>query len=135
MLQRVEVGDPQAVGDEASRRAAPARADHDPMLPGELVEVPDDKEVRGVARLADDRQLVVRTLLDGGGRLFEAPAHPVFHQLSQVLVRAQAVGNIERREQRGAQVELEVDHVGDVDRAGEGVRKVGERGPHLLRRL
>ena len=45
VLHRVDVGDAQAVGDEAARRRAAARPDGNPLLPRVADEVPDDQEV------------------------------------------------------------------------------------------
>src|SRR5205814_5650861 len=46
VLDGVEVGDAEAVGDEASSGAAAPGPDHDAALPGGVVEVADDEEVR-----------------------------------------------------------------------------------------
>ena len=46
VVDRVEVGDPEAVGDRAARRTPPPRADPDPGLTGMADQVPGDEEVR-----------------------------------------------------------------------------------------
>ena len=68
VLDRVDVGDLQAVGDDrAGRRAAP-RADGDAAVLGELDEVPDDQEVGREAHLLDHAQLHLEPLDGLGGR-------------------------------------------------------------------
>ena len=62
MLQRIQVRDAEAVRHEAARRAAAPRTDDDPVLAREIVEIPDDQKVGGVAGLADDRKLQLRAL-------------------------------------------------------------------------
>ena len=47
VLDRIDVGDLQAVGDEAAGRRAAARPDRDPLLARVADEVPDDQEVPG----------------------------------------------------------------------------------------
>ncbi len=63
VLDRVDVGDAQAVGDHAPRRRAAAGADGDALLPGGLDEVPDDEEVALEAHLLDEPDLAVEPLL------------------------------------------------------------------------
>ena len=47
VLDRIDVGDPQAVGDEAAGRRPAARADRDALLARVADEIPDDQEVPG----------------------------------------------------------------------------------------
>src|SRR5438105_981247 len=76
VLQRVDVCYAEAVRDQAARRAAASRPDHDPVLSREVVEVPDDQEVRRVAGLADDRKLLLRPLFRGRRGRSEPPVQP-----------------------------------------------------------
>ena len=66
--QRIDVRDPQAVGDEAAGGAAAARADGDAVLLGEADEVPDDQEVGVEAHVVDDAELHLHALDRLGGR-------------------------------------------------------------------
>ncbi len=47
VLDRIDVGDAEAVGDEAAGGRAAARPDRDALLAGVADEVPDDQEVPG----------------------------------------------------------------------------------------
>ena len=47
VLDRIDVGDPQAVGDEAAGGRPAARADRDPLLARVADEIPGDQEVPG----------------------------------------------------------------------------------------
>ena len=47
VLDRIDVGDPQAVGDEAAGRRSAARPDRNALLARVADEVPDDQEVPG----------------------------------------------------------------------------------------
>ncbi len=58
--QRVEVGDPQRVGDDRARPRAATRAHPDALLLGPVDEVCDDQEVAREAHLEDDADLELR---------------------------------------------------------------------------
>src|SRR5690606_40309628 len=59
VLQRVQVGDQQRVGDQRARPGTPARADRHAVVLGPLDEVHHDQEVTGKAHLDDDIQLEI----------------------------------------------------------------------------
>ena len=69
--QRVQVRDPQRVGDQRARRRASSRPHRDPVFARPADEVPSDQEVARVARLEDHVELV---------------AEPLAHFLGQRLV-------------------------------------------------
>ena len=56
VVERIDVGDAQAVGDEAAGRRAAARADGDAVLARVADEVPDDQEVARVLHPLDHRR-------------------------------------------------------------------------------
>ena len=72
VAHRIDVGDLEAVGGERAGRGAAAGADADPVLLGEVDEVPDDEEVVGEAHLADRLQLEAEPLVELRRRLAEA---------------------------------------------------------------
>ena len=72
-LQRVDVGDLQAVRHQAAGGRAPARADRDAVLPRVADEVPDDEEVARVLHPLDDVDLVGEPRLVGLERMAQAP--------------------------------------------------------------
>src|SRR6185436_20309181 len=53
-VERIDVGDAQAVRDEAARRRTTARSDRNAPLPGVADEIPDDQEVPRVLHRLDD---------------------------------------------------------------------------------
>ena len=67
VLDRVEVGDVQRVGDDRAGRRAAARADGDAAVLRELDEVPDDQEVGLEAHVADHAELELEALDGLGG--------------------------------------------------------------------
>jgi hypothetical protein len=121
VLQWIEVGDAEAKRDQASCCAAAAGSDDDALLAREVVKVPDDQEVRRVAGLADHRKLELGALVGRRGRFAVPPFEAFEDQLPEVLIRRHPVGDVERRQEGGAQLQLEVNLVGHVDGAGQGV--------------
>src|SRR5690348_12468991 len=117
MREGVEVGDAEAVGNEAARGASTPGTDHDPVLPREVVEVPDDQEVGRVTRRLDHRELLVRALSGRRGRLAETPLEALDDELPQVVVGRKPVRYVERRQERRAEVKLQVALGGDLERA------------------
>src|SRR5215204_2612877 len=147
VLQGVDVGDLQAVGDERAGGRAAARADGDVPVLGELDEVPDDEEVAGEAHLLDGRDLGRDALLVLGEAVLELAVRehpvpeglapllvPVAHHLLEVLVDAH-LAELTRDGVDGelvlAERELEVAHLRDLDGAGDGVGDVPEDLGHL----
>ena len=99
VAQRIDVGDPQRVGDDRARGAAAPWADGDAVVLGPLDEVPDDQEVGVVAHAVDDRELHLGALDGGGGhRIAVAGAQPLHHALAQVGPLVLALGQVARDE-------------------------------------
>ena len=73
VADRVEVDDPQAVGDEASGRRAPARPDPDAVGAGVADQVPHDEEIRRETHRADHPELELHPLDDGSGERGAVP--------------------------------------------------------------
>ncbi len=69
VLDRVEVGDPQAVRHRAPGRRATARPDPDAEVAGVLDEIPGDEEVRREPHVVDDLELIGDPLDRRGGEV------------------------------------------------------------------
>ena len=137
----VEVGDAQRPGhDGAGSRAAPRTHRHLPPL-GPVDEVLDDEEVAGEVHGPDDPHLGLEPLpvevpvvgvlaLD----LLESPLETLLRQLAQPVVLGDAVGQLEAGQVAAAQLELDVAHLGDAHRVGDGLLVLGQGGQHVVRR-
>ena len=137
VAHRVEVGDPQAEGDERSGRRPAPRPDRDAVLAGEADEVPHDQEVVGVAHLLDRAKLELEPLAELGRLGPVALAQARLGQLAQVLRRRAALGHVEARQVERVEVEPGVAALGDLDGAGQhvGAPRLGHERVHLLGRL
>src|SRR5207245_4314817 len=87
VTDRVEVGDLEAVRDEAAGRRASPRADADAVRFREMDEVPDDQEVVGEAHLLDRLQLVLEPLVQLRGDRVVALSEPTLAELDEVVER------------------------------------------------
>ena len=85
VLERVDVGDAQRVGDDAAGRRTAPGSDGDAVVLGELHEVPDDEEVGVEAHLADDAELEVEAFAHLGAGLGAVAARDaLLAQVAQV---------------------------------------------------
>ena len=114
MLDRIEVGDAQGVGDHGARRGAAARAHADAVVLGVAHEVGDDEEVAREAHLGDDAQLVGGLLPDVvGDASGVAPREAALDLGDEPRVLALSRGHGELRHEVGALVEGHVAALGD----------------------
>ena len=106
VLDRVDLGDPQAVGHDRVAGAPPPLAD-DLSLPRELHQVPHDQEELGQVRALDDVELV-RHLLQRLLRHRPVPAQQsVVRKLVEVRERGLPLGHGEAREPIALEAELQ----------------------------
>ena len=132
---RVDVRDLERVGGDGSRGRSSTRADLDAVLLREADEVPDDQEVVGEAHLLDRLQLEPEAVLELGRDRPVALLHPLLAELGEVVERVAVVRRRELRQPDLAELELDVQPLGDLDARPERVRVVREVGGHLGRRL
>ena len=136
MLEGIETGDAEGVGDERAHCRAAAGTGDDSLLAGEVVEVPDDQEVGRIAGGRDHLQLLVEAGARAGRRVLAvAPAEAFDGEPAQVLLGAHPGRAVEGRQLGDAQVDLEVDQAGHIQRGRQRIRQVLEGGSHLRPRL
>jgi hypothetical protein len=127
VLERIDVRDAQAVGDDGAGARAAARPHGDAVLLGPVDEVPDDEEVARELHLDDDAELVFRALPDLGRDHGIAPLQPLEGEVPHVLLGARVLGREFVVGQHGAGiVDLEVGHLGDLQGVGEGLGQLRE---------
>ena len=121
VLQRADVAQAEHVRhDRAAGRTAGAAGDA--FFHREADEVPHDQEVARVAHLLDDAQLEREPLpMRVGDAVAVSPGHSLLANLPQVLDVGLAGGRHEDGKMPALEVEVDVDPVGDLLRAGDGV--------------
>ncbi len=122
VMERIEIGDPEHVGDETSRRAATTRADRNALALRVVDEIPDDKKVAGETGLAENAQLEIETLAQGGivlGALAEAVGQSLEAEAAQVALARLAFGHVVFGKLALAELDLEVAFLGNFQRGGE----------------
>ena len=145
ILERVDVGDADGVGDDARRAAAAPRPYRDAALLGPLDKVHDDEVILGKAHAEDDAQLVIGALFDRFGDLAVAAAQPLPRQPGQIVFGVGAVlGRVagdERLVLDGVAVVFEVEAwlfialFGDDEGIGDRLGHIREQFRHLFRRF
>ena len=135
VADRVDVRDLERVGDERSRRRAAPGPDADPLALGEGDEVPDDQEVVGEAHLLDRPKLEAQALLELGRDAVVALPEALLAELDEVVEGVAPVRGRVGRQEDPPELHRHVAALGDLERAADGVRIVGEVGRHLLGRL
>ncbi len=137
VLDRVEIGDAQAVRHRAAGRAPPAGPHPDASLTRVPDQIPHDQEVGGEAHLRDHLQLEGESLGDRRMKV-GAPAllGSLHREVAEVVdVVGEALGDGERRQLRLAELDLHVGALRDPQRVVAGVGPLPEEAPHLVRGL
>ena len=132
VLQRVHIGNAQAVEGHAGRRAPPHRR-HYPPPPHKIHYVPHHQEVVGELGIADDLQLVLQPLLRLRGRLGIAASKPFPADLRQIFVGVQIVRRRILGQVRQTKAQLHIAQLRNALRVGQGLRVVGKKPRHFLR--
>ena len=135
MPDRVDVRDLERVGGDGSRGRSSTRADLDAVLLREADEVPDDQEVVGEAHLLDRLQLELEPVLELGRDRPVALLQAFLAELGEVVERVAVVRRRELGEADLAELQLDVQPLGDLDAGSQRLRVVGEVGGHLGRGL
>ena len=146
-VDRVDVGDPHAVCDEAAGGRPAPGTDRDTLLARVADEVPDDQEVPRVLHLLDHVELVREpqlVFLDrvphpaGRRNLLQTRQplpEPLARDVLEVFVEREAGRHVEIRQVALAFADHHVAALGDADRARQRVGKLLEDFRHLLRGL
>ena len=146
VAERIDVGDPDRVRDDAPDARTAPRAHGNAVEPRPVDIVPHDEEVIGKAHFDDDAELVFRALHDLVRDGIIAFGKPLHRQLAQILGRRRAVvRRIERNERfiiDGRTVVFEVERrirlrnfIGNDARIRDRVGQIGKERSHLVARL
>ena len=135
MPNRVDVRYLERIGGDGSRGRSSTRADLDAVLLREADEVPDDQEVVREAHLLDRLQLEPETVLEFGRDGSVPLLHAFLAELGEVVEGVAVVRRRELGEPDLAELELDVQPLGDLDARPERVRVVREIGRHFGGRL
>jgi hypothetical protein len=127
VLQRVEVGDAERIGDQRPGARAAPRADRHAVLLRPVDEVGDDQEVAREAHLDDRLQLEFQALDVVQAALLQ----PGMRLLPQVVVDRQLPRRREVGQPALAKRHLQAAAARDLDRVLQRLRDVGEEPGHL----
>ena len=145
--ERIEIGDPERVGDERSGAGAAARADRNVMLSRPPDEIGHDEEIARVPHAGDDSELLVEALPIGvrvaagvvrpGSfeRCSEPPAQPGARPFGEPLVEVVTLRNGEFGEVTAAECDLRTASARDLDGVLQCLGEIFEQRGHLAGRL
>ena len=137
MADRIEIRDPQAVGDQRSRSRAAPRSHRHAVIARPADEVGDDEEIAGKAHLADDIELARKALVVCGG-CRGGPRESLPKSALALLTQELLGGNARRqrvlRQPRLTEGEHQAATARDLDRVGERLGHIRKERRHLLRR-
>ncbi len=133
VLDRVEFGDAQAVGDGAPSCRPTTRADPNALFAGMVDEVPHDQEVAGEAHVLDHLQLVGKAIPDLTGQVL---APPLAGALPREMVEVGGiVGKAGRNGEVGqfgfAELDRDVGAFGDPEGVVARLGQVAEQVAHF----
>ena len=133
-MDRVEIGDAEAVGDRAARCRPTPGTDADAPPAGVGDEVPHDEEVRAETHRRDRVELVLDALPDRLGQIVApALAGALPRDLGEIHgVVGESLGQREVRQLRIAEGDLEVGPLGDPQRVLTRLGDVAEQVAHLI---
>ncbi len=144
MLQRIEVGDSQRIGNERTCGGAAARAYRDVAFAGIADEIPDDQEISGKLHLLNDGEFAGQALLIvgkavlqsslglDGAQSFQAAGEALPRDMLEITVQRESGGHVEVRERIADFLEAHVAAFGDGESAGKHVGRVFEDAVHFV---
>ena len=144
--ERIDVGDADRIGDNASDAGTTPRPHRDPVHARPVYVVPHDQEIVRKSHLDDDAQLIFGALHDLVRHGIVTFGKPLHRQPAQKFGRGRAVVRRVERDQRliidGRAVLLQIegrvrvgDLVGNDTRIGNGFGKIGEECSHFIARF
>ncbi len=135
----INIGDLQAVGDDASRCGTTARPHRYPVFPGIIDEVPHDQEIVHIPHPPDHAQFVVQPLPKGlasvpgrGTGIAVALLHPLVTEPVQVTPGIIPFRHLIVRQFRDPELDLHLAAVRDPLGVLHRLPGIGEQALHLL---
>ena len=142
VLERIQIGDLQRVGDQRTGSRTASRPDRNAVVLRPLDEIGDDQEVTGKAHRVDHIQLDAQTLVIGlapRGEILglgiqdrlQALLQSALGLLAEERLDAHAFGQREIRQEVLPQRQLDVTTLRDHHAVGQRLRDIGEQRLHL----
>ena len=135
IMDGVEVGDAETVGNDRACRRTAARADRNALTLGVADEVGNDEEIIDKAHLGDHVDLVLQTPAHRAVIVRIAPRKALIAQLLKVFKRGIALRNVEFGQVVLAELKVDLTPLRDLDRVRERLRMLREQRRHFIRVL
>ena len=132
---RIQLGDPKCIGNQASCGGTSSRADHDIIVSGIFDEVPHNEEVIYISHVFDGGQLIIQAFFQRIGYRMITLFQPFMAKLVQILPGGQSVGHIIFRQLGHAEFDLHVAAQRDLVGIFQCLQGIWEKSRHLFRRF
>ncbi len=133
VFQRVKIGNPEQIPDQAACGRPAAGAHHDPAFLGLADKIPDNQEISNKTHLFNDRKFIDQPLLYFRSDLRVTPGQSFPAKVFKVGIGVKTFGNLESRQVVMAQLQLDVATVGNPAGVRQGLRDLRKDHGHLLR--
>ena len=147
MLQRIQIGDSERIGNQRARRRSSARSDRNVAFAGVADEIPDDEEISGKLHLLNDGQFPRQTLfvfcqtvlqpslgLEAAKRV-QASRETFSRNMFEIAIQSESRGHIEVRERVADLFQPHVAAFRNAKGAGEHVRRIFKDAIHFVMAL
>ena len=132
---RIQLGDPKCIGNQASCGGTSSRADHDIIVSGIFDEVPHNEEVIYISHVFDGGQLIIQAFFQCIGYRMITLFQPFMAKLVQILPGGQSVGHIIFRQLGHAEFDLHVAAQRDLVGIFQSFQSIWKKSRHLFWRF
>ena len=132
---RIQLGDPKCIGNQASCGGTSSRADHDIIVSGIFDEVPHNEEVIYISHVFDGGQLIIQAFFQRIGYRMITLFQPFMAKLVQILPGGQSVGHIIFRQLGHAEFDLHVAAQRDLVGIFQSFQSIWKKSRHLFWRF
>ena len=132
---RIQLGDPKCIGNQASCGGTSSRADHDIIVSGIFDEVPHNEEVIYISHVFDGGQLIIQAFFQRIGYRMITLFQPFMAKLVQILPGGQSVGHIIFRQLGHAEFDLHVAALRDLVGIFQSFQSIWKKSRHLFWRF
>ena len=132
---RVQLGDPKCIGNQASCGRASSRTDHDIVVPGIFDKIPYNEKVIYISHVFDRRQLIIQALFQLLCYRMITLLKSLMAKLVQIFPGGKSVRHIIFRQLGHTKFNLHMTSLRDPVRIFQRFQRIWKKPRHLLRRF
>ena len=132
---RVQLGDPKCIGNQASCGRASSRTDHDIVVPGIFDKIPYNEKIIYISHIFDSRQLIIQAFFQRIGYRMITLFQPFMAKFVQIFPGGQSVWHIIFRQLGHAEFDLHVAALRDLVGIFQSFQSIWKKSRHLFWRF